>query len=195
MKIDYYYMLYKLFVIGLMPTYKIIFGTFWSKDMNLVKKIAATMCIALPAFAYAGESVVKWHDFNDYRDVRASSQTKHSYHKSIAQSFERHMAKLAEQLPKGYKLNVEFTDIDLAGDVRYGAIDEIRIVKPIYFPRITLNYSLTDNDGTVLSKNTDVELKDMGFMDKIKIGRDESFYYEKRLLTQWFGEQILLSLD
>ena len=42
---------------------------------------------------------------------------------------------------------------------------------------------------------TDVELKDMGFMDKIKMGRDESFYYEKRLLTQWFGEQILPSLD
>ena len=105
------------------------------------------------------------------------------------------MAKLAEQLPKDYKLNVEFTDLDLAGDVRYGGMDEIRVVKPIYFPRIKLDYSLTDKDGTVLSKDTDVELKDMGFMDKIKMGRDESFYYEKRLLTEWFGEQILPSLD
>ncbi|MBB1328139.1 MULTISPECIES: DUF3016 domain-containing protein [Pseudoalteromonas] len=163
--------------------------------MNLVKKIATTMCIALPALAHAGESVVKWNDFNDYRDVRASNQAKGSYHKSIAASFEKHMSKLAEQLPKDYKLNVEFTDLDLAGDVRYGGMEEIRVVKSIYFPRIKLNYSLTDNDGTVLSKDTDVELKDMGFMDKIKMGREESLYYEKRLLTEWFGEQILPSLD
>ncbi|MEI8667100.1 DUF3016 domain-containing protein [Pseudoalteromonas sp. B131b] len=163
--------------------------------MNSVKKIAMTMCIALPVFAHAGESIVKWHDFNDYRDVRALNQARGSYHKHIASSFEKHMAKLAEQLPKGYKLNVEFTDLDLAGDVRYGGMDEIRVVKPIYFPRIKLNYSLTDKDGNVLNKGSDVELKDMGFMDKIKMGREESFYYEKRLLTQWFGEQILPSLD
>jgi hypothetical protein len=163
--------------------------------MNSVKKIAMAMCIALPAFAHAGESIVKWHDFNDYRDVRPSNQVKGSYHKNIAASFEKHMAKLAEQLPTDYKLNVEFIDLDLAGDVRYGGMDEIRVVKPIYFPRIKIDYSLTDKDGTVLSKGSDVELKDMGFMDKIKMGRDESFYYEKRLLTEWFGEQILPSLD
>jgi len=37
--------------------------------MNTVKKIALAMIIALPAFAHAGEAKVKWHDFNDYRDV------------------------------------------------------------------------------------------------------------------------------
>ena len=116
------------------------------------------MCITLPAFAHAGESVVKWQDFKDYRDVRASSQGKASYHKQIATQFEKHFSKLAEQLPKGYKLNLEITDIDLAGDVRYGGMDEIRVVKPIYFPRIKLNYSLSDNKGSVVSEEDDVEL-------------------------------------
>ena len=163
--------------------------------MNSVKTIVMTMCIALPAFAHAGESVVKWQDFKDYRDVRASNQAKSSYHKQIATQFEKHLSKLAEQLPKEYKLSVEITDIDLAGDVRYGGMDEIRVVKPIYFPRLKLNYSLTDKEGSVISEANDVELKDMGFMDKIKMGRDESFYYEKRLITEWFGEQILPNLD
>jgi len=163
--------------------------------MNSVKTIAMAMCIALPAFAHAGESVVKWQDFKDYRDVRASNQAKSSYHKQIATQFEKHFSKLAEQLPKEYKLSVEITDIDLAGDVRYGGMDEIRVVKPIYFPRLKLNYSLTDKEGSVISEANDVELKDMGFMDKIKMGRDESFYYEKRLITEWFGEQILPNLD
>ncbi len=163
--------------------------------MNSVKTIAMAMCITLPAFAHAGESVVKWQDFKDYRDVRASSQGKASYHKQIATQFEKHFSKLAEQLPKGYKLNLEITDIDLAGDVRYGGMDEIRVVKPIYFPRIKLSYSLSDNKGSVVSEEDDVELKDMGFMDKIKMGRDEPFFYEKRLITEWFGEQILASID
>ncbi|MCQ8889431.1 DUF3016 domain-containing protein [Pseudoalteromonas carrageenovora] len=163
--------------------------------MNSVKTIVMAMCIALPAFTHAGESVVKWQDFKDYRDVRASNQAKSSYHKQIATQFEKHLSKLAEQLPKEYKLSVEITDIDLAGDVRYGGMDEIRVVKPIYFPRLKLNYSLTDKEGSVISEANDVELKDMGFMDKIKMGRDESFYYEKRLITEWFGEQILPNLD
>ena len=46
-----------------------------------------------------------------------------------------------------------------------------------------------------MSEEDDVELKDMGFMDKIKMGRDEPFFYEKRLITEWFGEQILASID
>ncbi len=33
--------------------------------MNSVKTIAMAMCITLPAFAHAGESVVKWQDFKD----------------------------------------------------------------------------------------------------------------------------------
>lgn len=159
--------------------------------MNSVKKIAMLMFIVLPSTVYAGEAKVKWHDFNDFRDVRPSSQTKGSYHKHIARHIEKHITKLAEQLPEGYMLNMEITDFDLAGDVRYGGIDEIRVVKPIHFPRIKLNYSLTDNSGTVLNAADDVELKDMSFMDKIKRGREEAFHYEKRLLSEWFDERVL----
>jgi hypothetical protein len=30
----------------------------------------------------------------------------------------------------------------------------------------------------------------MSFMDKIRMGREESFMYEKRLMNDWFNEQI-----
>jgi hypothetical protein len=159
--------------------------------MNSVKKLVMLMCISMPAWVHAGESVVKWHDFNDYRDVRASNQTKSSYHKHIANSIEKHVAKLAEQLPTAYKLNLEITELDLAGDVHFGGTNEIRVVKPIYFPQLKLNYSLNNEKGEVIGEGSDIKLKDMGFMDKIKMGHDEAFYYEKRLLTEWFGEEIL----
>ena len=162
--------------------------------MNSVKKIAMLMCIALPSVVYAGEAQVKWHDFNDYRDVRPSNQAKGSYHKQIAKSIGEHFAKLSEQLPKNYTLKIEVTDLDLAGDVRYGGVNEIRVVEPIHFPRIKFNYVLS-NESEVISSEDNVSLKDMGFMDKIKRGREEAFHYEKRLLTEWFDEQVLTKLD
>ena len=71
--------------------------------MKIVKKMALAMVIALPAFAHAGEAKVKWHDFNDYRDVRPGNNSpKGAFHKNVAKSFEKHFNKLAEQLPDGY---------------------------------------------------------------------------------------------
>ncbi|WP_404342365.1 DUF3016 domain-containing protein [Pseudoalteromonas mariniglutinosa] len=163
--------------------------------MNTVKKVVLAVLVALPVFAQAGEAIVKWHDFNDYRDVRPGNNgPKGAFHKNVAANFEKHFTKLAEQLPADYKLNVEVTELDLAGDVRFGGMNELRIVKPIYFPRIEFNYSLTDKDGAVVNQGDTVKLKDMGFMDKIKMGRDEAFYYDKRLLTDWFNDELLPSL-
>ncbi|MCF2849605.1 DUF3016 domain-containing protein [Pseudoalteromonas sp. ACER1] len=164
--------------------------------MKIVKKMALAMVIALPAFAHAGEAKVKWHDFNDYRDVRPGNNSpKGAFHKNVAKSFEKHFNKLAEQLPDGYTFNVEVTELDLAGDVRFGTMNELRIIKPIYFPRIDLNYSITDKDGKVISEAKDVKLKDMGFMDRMKTGRDEAYYYDKRLITDWFEDELLPSLN
>ncbi len=153
------------------------------------------MVFVLPAIAHAGETVVKWQDFNDYRDVRPSNDTKGSYHKRIASSFEKHFSKLAEQLPEGYKFNVEVTELDLAGDVRFGGMNELRIIKPIYFPRIEFKYSLADSEGKIITESDNISLKDMGFMDRIKMGRDEEFYYDKRLITDWFDKELLPQIN
>ncbi|WP_105166778.1 DUF3016 domain-containing protein [Pseudoalteromonas sp. T1lg23B] len=139
---------------------------------------------------HAGEAQVTFKDFKDYRDVRPSNEARGSYHKRVAHQLEKHMAKLAQQLPEGYKLSITFDDIDLAGDVRFN-IDDIRVVKPIYFPRLDISYSLTDDKGLQLINESDVNLKDMGFMDRAKIGHEETLYYEKRLLKEWFAESIL----
>lgn len=160
------------------------------KLMKILKRAMLAMCVAVPVFAHAGEAVVKWQDFNDYTDVRPSNEPKGSFHKNVAHNFEKHFNKLAEKLPEGYKFNIEVTDLDLAGDVRFG-MNEFRIVKPIYFPRIEFNYSVTDADGKVVSEANEVKLKDMGFMDRIKMGRDEAYYYDKRLVTEWFDDELL----
>lgn len=160
-----------------------------------MKKLCFTLlALSMPFLSIAGEAKVTWKDFNDYRDVHPANEVKGSYHKRVAKQFEKHMSKLAEQLPEGYKLNVTFDDIDLAGDSRMN-MQDIRVIKPIYFPRLTISYSVEDKYGATISSAEKLVLKDMNFMDRIKKGRDTSFYYEKRLLNEWFEEQILVNTD
>ncbi|OHU86216.1 MULTISPECIES: DUF3016 domain-containing protein [Pseudoalteromonas] len=158
------------------------------------KLVAITVGIFSTFAVHAGEAQVTFKDFKDYRDVKPSNEARGSYHKRIASQLEKHITKLAEQLPEGYKLEVTFDDIDLAGDVRFNA-DDLRIVKPIYFPRLDISYSLVDGKGMKLLADSDVNLKDMSFMDRARIGHEESFYHEKRLLSEWFSETIMSAIE
>ncbi|CAH9054729.1 hypothetical protein PSECIP111951_02050 [Pseudoalteromonas holothuriae] len=152
--------------------------------------IVLIMGLCAACSVYAGEAKVNFKDFNEYRDVYPSNEVKGAYHKRLAKQFERHIVKLAEQLPQGYKLDVTFNDIDLAGDARF-SMNDVRIVKPIYFPRLNIRYRLVNEKGEQVLKTQERELKDMSFMDRIKVGRNEALYYEKRLLNEWFDKDVL----
>ncbi len=145
--------------------------------------------VLLPMMASAGEARVTWLDFNDYRDVRPSNENRSGYHDRVAKQLEKHIQKLAKELPEGYDLALQFDDVDLAGDVLLNR-EEIRVIKPIYFPRFKISYSFTAPDGKLLAVEKQKELKDMAFMDRIRIGMDESLHYEKQLLTEWFESDL-----
>lgn len=137
--------------------------------------------------AQAGESAVKWQDFDNYRDVRAANQS--------PTSFEKHFAKLAEKLPSGYKLNVEVADLDLAGAIEFSGAKKIRVIQPFHYPQIKLSYTVTNPQGEVVNHATEVLLKDRGYLDKIKRSTSRSFYYEKRLVTNWFHSKVLSNIS
>jgi hypothetical protein len=42
-----------------------------------------------------------------------------------------------------------------------------------------------------LIEKGNADLKDMGFLDKIKRGRDEEFMHDKRLISDWFEKELL----
>lgn len=155
--------------------------------MNKLCFVAFVVC--MPFYSNAGEVSIKWLDFNDYRDVRPANETKGAYHKRIQRQLDKHINKLADRLPQGYQLDLTFDDIDLAGDVRF-SMHDIRVIKSIYFPRMKLSYRLMDKSGDVITQAESKVIKDMGFMDRIRMGRDEALYFDKRLLTDWFEEEI-----
>lgn len=158
--------------------------------MKFAKVVLIGAIMISPISAFAGEANVTYGKFNDFTDVRAANETRGSFHKRVETQFTKHFQELAKQLPEGYKLGVTVNDIDLAGDVRFGSGREMRIVKPIYFPKIKFSYALTDASGKIVDKG-DADLKDMSFMDRIYRGREESFMYDKRIITDWFENELL----
>ena len=159
-------------------------------DPKMKTQIAILALFMTPLFVNAGEVAVTWKDFKEYRDVRPGNETRGSFHQRVEKQLQKLLEELATKLPEGYKLAITFDDIDLAGDVHYGTTD-IRVIKPIHFPRFEISYKLTDKSGKTIAEENGVTLKDMSFMDRIKRGMDESFYYEKRLLTDWFEDDLM----
>ncbi|WP_018625345.1 DUF3016 domain-containing protein [Kangiella aquimarina] len=155
-------------------------------------KSAVAILLTLPMMALAGEVKVSWGDFDDFIDVRPANETKSGFYKRVKTSLEKSFTKLSEKLPEGAVFEFRITDLDLAGDVRYGGLNDYRLVERLYYPIMKFDYQLINKDGTILKQGTET-LKDMNFLDRIRSPgqyRRESFYYEKRMFEEWFEETI-----
>ena len=95
-------------------------------------------------------------------------------------------------IPAGRKLTMTFTDIDLAGEYepwRGGQWSDVRIIKDIYSPRFVFSYKLTDAAGAVL-KEDKVDLRDLTFMMRVTISRNEPLRFEKDILADWIRSVV-----
>ena len=96
-------------------------------------------------------------------------------------------------VPAGDKLTITFTDIDLAGEYepwRTNAHD-VRIVKDIYTPKMTLSFQLTDGSGKVI-KQGDRHLTNLNFMmDILPLSeQNEPLAYDKALVGNWISDEF-----
>ena len=91
-----------------------------------------------------------------------------------------------EYLAAGEKLEITFTDIDMAGEFepwRMQASD-VRIVKSIYVPRAKFKWVVTDASGKTVREGNE-SITDMSYQTNIgNLERDELFY-EKEMLRNW----------
>ncbi|MFY8273971.1 DUF3016 domain-containing protein [Pseudoalteromonas sp. SSDWG2] len=158
--------------------------------MKATTLLLVTTALCTSVASHAGEAKIKWGDLNDYTDARPANEVRSKFHERLIKQFDKHFNFEAQNnLPEGYVFNAEIKDLDLAGDVRYG-MNEFRIIEDLYIPRIKFSYSVTDKDGKVLSEG-DVNIKDMGFMDRIRtFNADKQFYYDFRLISSWFDETL-----
>jgi Protein of unknown function (DUF3016) len=98
----------------------------------------------------------------------------------------------ATRLGPRQTLVVEVTNIDLAGDVEpwRAPADDVRIMRPIYPPRIALRFKLEENGRTV----TDGEdrLVDLDYLANPEVLLQQGpLRYEKAMLMSWFRSRIV----
>ncbi|MDX2369123.1 MAG: DUF3016 domain-containing protein [Colwellia sp.] len=158
-----------------------------------MKKLTITLLamftvISLLPVVYAATSEVTWTDHEKYRDIHPGSEGRKHFRERTFKNFEKHFAELAVNLPENQVLNINVTDVDLAGDTHSAGINQLRIIKDIYYPRMNFSYELVNADGSIITSG-EIVLKDMNFMmgSNLKY-RNKSLGYEKKLLDDWFSD-------
>lgn len=153
----------------------------------MTSSIAAAEEVAVNPVTENGIVKIEWQDPKSFRDIKAVGDIQSRYEMrtfdTLTQSLNKEASKV---LTANQKLELQVTDLDLAGDVRptFGASSQdIRVIKDIYPPRITFSYTVIE-DGKVIMVG-DEKLSDLGFMNSIGRVNDKSTRYESQLLADW----------
>ncbi len=145
-----------------------------------------TMAFSFTGFAAAASVEVNWNDPDSYSDIRhASSDTKKSFRERVFSQLEGHISKLAKALPEDQKLIMDFTNVDLAGNVGpVRTTDTVRVVQGHRYPaRLAFDYTLKDTPGNVIRQGSEHLTSSIGITRTTKT---EAFGIEKKMLTNWF---------
>ena len=138
--------------------------------------------------ACAGQAKVSWQEPDNYTDIREGNELRDSFRQGLFRDFELLFAALARKLPEGYVFDVTVTDVDLAGEVNgmhWGLWPDIRVIKALYWPRMSFDYKLTDSTGQMLASGHE-DIKDMAFFERGVQYRLTRFSFEERMLRDWF---------
>jgi len=128
-------------------------------------------------------------NFSDIGDGFGSTKAGEQANLDAIEHYVQHQAK--KYLPADQQLEITFTNIDLAGEFEpWGAgMDDIRIVKGIYPPRIDLKFRLMDASGNVIREG-ERKLRDLSFMMNLRLNNSDRLRYEKTLVDDWMRKDV-----
>ncbi len=151
--------------------------------------LVAGMLSAEPAGAVK-VNFVDTDNFTDFTDSYSfPDRGRASYIKELAKYIER---RAEHRLNPDLNLEVVITDIDMAGEFEpwHGPrVQDVRIVKSLYPPRINLSFRLTRPDGTVVAEGNR-RLRDLSFMYSVRLNDNDPLRYEKELLDSWIRREF-----
>ena len=137
---------------------------------------------------------VKWAPNDQLSEVRQNSSHRGfmepaQWQKSLGDYLRQKAERL---LPAGQRLDVTIDDIKLAGDFepwRGLAMQDVRILKDIYPPRIDLHFRLTDTGGATLREGS-AKLRDLGYLQRALPNDNDPLRYDKRLIGDWLSSEF-----
>lgn len=151
------------------------------------------LIFALVPFSFSSYAMpvdISWSNADKYRDLRSVVEKKTAFQHRFFKAIHGHLNELSTNLPHGYKLSVDVTQVDLAGRIELVNGQQVRVVKDIHYPNMSLSYKLSDAKGEVVQANK-AQIRGKSFLMHRKSSDSyESFPYEKRMLTRWYQKEF-----
>jgi hypothetical protein len=126
-----------------------------------------------------------------FTDVKYSKAEQNSV--ALLDELHKFMCEMGERyVPAGMQVAIKVTDIDLAGDFepwRGPQFGHVRITRDIYPPRISLEFRLTDANGSVVNTGSR-EISDSAYQARLVRPPDDYLRYEKDILREWFHNEF-----
>ncbi|MEO8364800.1 MAG: DUF3016 domain-containing protein [Pseudoxanthomonas sp.] len=146
---------------------------------------------SLPA---EGPVSIDWTDPAQFSDIRYSGNRWEAERGNWVEQLAMYLQKNAvKKLPQGETLQVTFTDIKRAGSYEpwHGPnMNNTRVVRDIYPPRITLTFKRLDAQGQVIEQG-ERKLSDPGFLSSSpRLSDSDPLRYEKGMLDDWLKREF-----
>lgn len=148
--------------------------------------VASASCLVLATAAHA-QAEVSFKDPDNFSDLGET----HWDRQNAMKQLEEHIKRQADRELAGKQLKIEFTDIDLAGELEPRvAANRIRVLRTVTIPRLEFTYTLSEN-GKVLEQGK-ATINDLNYQSSTNRYFDsEPLRYEKKLLDDWMAKELL----
>ena len=150
---------------------------------------------ALAASADKADSPVKvtFAEPENFTDLKYAYMDTDRGRDALVDELKQHiLARAAKYLTTGQRLEITITDVDLAGDFepwRGSDYHDVRIVKDLYPPRVSLQFRLLNADGTVVSEGIR-RLQNLGYMMSMAWPLSDPLRYDKEMLSKWLRQEF-----
>lgn len=153
--------------------------------------LAANAPRALPE---SGPVSVHWNDPSTFTELRLSSNRWVASEGSWLQDLAKYMRKRAQpKLAPGERLDLTIVDIDRAGQFepwRGPNLQDTRIIRDRYPPRMTVQFRRLDASGAVVAEG-ERKLTDPAFLlNASPINSTDPLRYEKRMIDTWLRREL-----
>ena len=145
---------------------------------------------ALPA---DGPVSVEWTDPAEFSELRFSQNRWEAQQGDWVTQLARYLQeRAAARLPEGQRMDVTITDIQRAGSFEpwHGAnANNIRVMRDVYPPRMTLQVRITDAEGQVVSEG-EQRLVDTAFLMNSRPMDTDPLRFEKDMIDTWLRREL-----
>jgi hypothetical protein len=142
----------------------------------------------------AGPVSVGWTDPAQFSEIRYSHNPSEARRGDWVEDLAGYLRERAQaRLPAGERLELTITDIQRAGNYepeRGIRFDDVRVMRDLYPPRLTLTLKRTGADGQVIAEG-ERKLSDPGFLRGAGVGNSsDPLRYEKRMIDRWLVKEF-----